>query len=470
MQAQQAYDLAKSTVDALTLRAPDRRRGAAGRHVASSPAAPADLTGLLGGLSAGLPAARRPAGPHAGRGQHRRRRRAGQRRHRDPHRRRHLRARPGRRGRRDRRAAGASRASPPTSSWTPRPARRYTATVARSTCCPPPTPRRGGVPGAPGRWRRRRRRADAPARHERGGPAAGARGRRRGGGAGGGGVQRATAATRSGSAATGGKAQSGASRSACRARPGADRPTGCAEGERVVVRGADQVRAGQRAAVIDAAIEASTRTLRAGRRDRARAARGLADHRGRRLRGDRRPVRLRQVDADAPARRRWTGRPPAGCSSAGATSPTLSAAEMAQLRNETIGFVFQSFHLLRPHHGAGQRRAAAGLPRVWARASGGARAAAMLERVGPGAPPRPPAQPAVRRRAAAGRDRPGAGHRAGGAAGRRAHRQPRHRDRPAPCSTCSRSSTRERASRWSWSPTTARSPPAPGARSPCATG
>ena len=44
-------------------------------------------------------------------------------------------------------------------------------------------------------------------------------------------------------------------------------------------------------------------------------------------------------------------------------------AEMARLRNETIGFVFQAFHLLARTTARGQRGAAAGLPRAAARGS-----------------------------------------------------------------------------------------------------
>ena len=108
---------------------------------------------------------------------------------------------------------------------------------------------------------------------------------------------------------------------------------------------------------------------------------------------------------------------------------TLDPAEMARLRNETIGFVFQSFHLL----ARTTARDNVALPLVYrgvGRRERRARAAEMLDRVGLGAPPRPPAQPDVRRRAAAGGDRPGPGHRPVGAAGRRAHRQPRLDHRP----------------------------------------
>ncbi|GIH09508.1 RND transporter [Rhizocola hellebori] len=64
MQAQQAYDLAKSTVDALTLTAPIAGVVQLGGTSGGS-ATPTDLTSLLGGLSGGLPAAP-AAGPMPG--------------------------------------------------------------------------------------------------------------------------------------------------------------------------------------------------------------------------------------------------------------------------------------------------------------------------------------------------------------------------------------------------------------------
>ena len=66
----------------------------------------------------------------------------------------------------------------------------------------------------------------------------------------------------------------------------------------------------------------------------------------RRVRRRRRAVRLRQVDAAAAARR---ARPPdrgRRAASRAATSPALGDGELAALRRETLGFVFQQFNLI----------------------------------------------------------------------------------------------------------------------------
>lgn len=62
MQAQQAYDLAKSTVDALTLKAPIAGVVQLGGASSSSPSIPTDISSLLGGLSAPAPATGTQAG------------------------------------------------------------------------------------------------------------------------------------------------------------------------------------------------------------------------------------------------------------------------------------------------------------------------------------------------------------------------------------------------------------------------
>ena len=96
------------------------------------------------------------------------------------------------------------------------------------------------------------------------------------------------------------------------------------------------------------AIEAVdvTRTYQLGGVGGSGAARRLVAHRAGRVRRDHRTVGVGQVDADAPA---WAARPAdAAASSAvgGRTRRRLSDTELAELRNETIGFVFQSFQLL----------------------------------------------------------------------------------------------------------------------------
>ena len=208
-QAQAAYDLAQSTVDALTLRAPIagvvQLGGArpASARLAQRPARPV-----------GAAAAARPARPAAAAGGGRRTGPGST--TRSPSAARSApappivtivdvsRARSGRRGRRDRRAAGPAGRHRRRSSWTRRPG----ATLrghrrARSTCCRR-TSARGGVAyrvaadlGA-GRYADGRPAPDAPAGHERGGAPAGPRGHRRGDRAGRGGVHRRRPATRCG--------------------------------------------------------------------------------------------------------------------------------------------------------------------------------------------------------------------------------------------------------------------------------
>ena len=79
------------------------------------------------------------------------------------------------------------------------------------------------------------------------------------------------------------------------------------------------------------------------------------------------------------------------------------------------------------HLGAGERRAAAALPRRERRGAARGRAREALQSVGLGGLGAPHAGRALRRPAAARGHRARHRHRAGRAAGRRAHRQPRHR-------------------------------------------
>ena len=104
----------------------------------------------------------------------------------------------------------------------------------------------------------------------------------------------------------------------------------------------------------------------------------------------------------------------------------LSEAELAEIRNARIGFVFQQFNLL-PTLSAWRNVALplsyAGIPAAERRD----RAIACLERVGSGRPGGPPPRRALRRSAAAGGHRPGPGDRPVPDPRRRAHRQPRLR-------------------------------------------
>ena len=137
------------------------------------------------------------------------------------------------------------------------------------------------------------------------------------------------------------------------------------------------------------------------------------------------PSGLRQVDADEHPRLPRSRRPRGsyrldGRETFGAATPT----RWPRSRNRTLGFVFQSFNLL-------SRTTAlenVELPLVYAGVpprERRERAHAALERVGLGDAPGPPSQPALRRPAAAGRDRARAGQPAHADPGRRADRQPR---------------------------------------------
>ncbi len=101
----------------------------------------------------------------------------------------------------------------------------------------------------------------------------------------------------------------------------------------------------------------------------------------------------------------------------------LTEDQQALVRGRKIGFIFQSFNLI-PRTSA---LANVELPLTYAHL----RRAERRTRARPGAgtgragrPRRPPAEPALRRSAAARRDRPRAGHRAADPARRRADRQP----------------------------------------------
>ena len=105
----------------------------------------------------------------------------------------------------------------------------------------------------------------------------------------------------------------------------------------------------------------------------------------------------------------------------------LGDAELTRLRLETFGFVFQQFNLI-PTLTARENVEAALAPTGMANAAVARSRSCCSTRSGSPSEP-PPADPALGRRAAAGRDRPSARERAAGAARRRADRQPRRRDR-----------------------------------------
>ena len=132
-----------------------------------------------------------------------------------------------------------------------------------------------------------------------------------------------------------------------------------------------------------------------------------------------------------PARARWTSPPAATCVVNGVSLASMPDGKLTNYRRRDIGFVFQQFNLIPnlsavdnvmlPMEFAGVRKAAR------------ARAGPAAARTGPArsGQARAAHQPALRRRAAAGGDRPGAGERTQADPGRRTHRQPGRADRRA---------------------------------------
>ena len=117
---------------------------------------------------------------------------------------------------------------------------------------------------------------------------------------------------------------------------------------------------------------------------------------------------------------------------------------LTKLRRTRIGFRLPGVQPDRRAHRRGEHRAAAAAGR---RPSGPGLADPGGRPGRPGRPPAPPAGRALRRSAAAGRDRPGAGHPPRGDLLRRAHRRARLADRGGGADAAARGRRRTRADR-----------------------
>ena len=124
---------------------------------------------------------------------------------------------------------------------------------------------------------------------------------------------------------------------------------------------------------------------------------------------------------------------------------SLSASDLNHVRAETIGFVFQQFHMIPYLTARRERHAGAILPQHDRRE----RSARSSRSRRPQRSRRPPAFAAFRRRAAARLHRARSHQRSQDRAGRRAHRQSRcsqRRNRPAPA--CANFTSRDAPSSW----------------------
>ena len=170
---------------------------------------------------------------------------------------------------------------------------------------------------------------------------------------------------------------------------------------------------------------------------------GVLPRRARRGHG---PVRLRQVDAAQPRRRARRADGRHACWSRAPSSAALSRAELAALRRRSVGYVFQDFNLI-PALTAAENVA---LPRELdgvAPREARREALAALDEVGLDDAGRPLPGRAVRRPAAAGRDRPRAGRPAPAGARRRADRRARQPDRRVGAAAAARPLRRRRLRR-----------------------